>query len=112
MCNRKADAFITLAVDVVADKTLVTAYLRRHTDPEVQVRSFSCLIADADLLARLPEWLAEMRAEALLGGPESIAERDARIGNQSSCSGGTESASLNSICTSLGPATGPRSFTR
>ena len=80
-CN-KADAFITLAVDVMASKTLVTGYLRLHADPEIQVPSFSCLLDDAGLLKRLPEWLAELRAECVLGRVETLAEQQARLAAQ------------------------------
>lgn len=109
----KADAFIALEVDVMAGKTLVTGYLRRHTDPEVRVRSFSCLIADAELLTRLPEWLAELRSEAQLGRVETLIEQQNRLASYSAFgSTATEITSLNSTCTSLGPVAGPRSLIR
>lgn len=111
--NRKADAFILLELDALGNRTMATAYLRAHTDPDVQHRSFSCLVNDASLMRRLPEWLAELRAEARLGRPETLAEQQSRVaGYSSSGSAATEITSLNSTCTSLGPATGPRSLIR
>lgn len=113
MSNRKADAFLTLAVDVMDGKTHVTGYLRRHTDPEVQLRSFSCLATDAVLFARLPEWLAELRAEAALGRLETLTDQQDRLAGYWSGSAETEIISLNSTCTSRLPdGSGPRSLTR
>lgn len=112
MTDRKADAFLTMQIDALGGKTLVTGYLRPRDDPGRRMQSFSCLATDAQLLARLPEWLAELRAEAQLGCFESMAQEAARLSAQSSGSATTEKTSLNSICTSRGPVSGPRSFTR
>lgn len=110
---RKADAFITLAIDVQAGRTMVTGVLYSGVSPDEQIRSFTCLADDAQLMRRLPQWLAELRAEASLGRVETQAEQRARLAAYSSCgSATTEITSLNSTCTSLGPSTGPRSLTR
>lgn len=109
--KRKADAFITMAIDAQVGRTMVTGYLRSHSNPGVQIRSFSSFVNEVDLVRRLPEWLAELRAEAQLGRVESLAEQQARLGGYSSCgSAATEITSLNSTCTSRGPAAGPRSL--
>lgn len=113
MNTRQADAFITMEIDAMLGRTLVTGYLRRHAAPEDTLRSFSVLIDDANLIRRLPEWLAELRAEAELGRGESLDEQQVRLtGYSSSGSAATEITSLNSTCTSLGPVTGPRSLIR
>ena len=110
---RKADAFITLAIDVQAGRTMVAGVLYSGVNPDEQIRSFTCLADDAELMRRLPEWLAELRAEATLGRFETQAEQQARVaGYLQSGSAATEITSLNSTCTSLGPSTGPRSLTR
>lgn len=79
MTNREADGFITLAIDVMDGKILVSGDLRRHASPQVHVRSFTCLADDDTVLARLPEWLAELRAEAELERLETQEEQDARL---------------------------------
>ena len=83
MTNRKADAYITLEIDVLDGKTLVVGYLRPRCDPDRQVRSFSTALSDAGLLDRLPVMLADLRAEAALGRCETQAESAMR--RQSAC---------------------------
>lgn len=109
---RKADAFITIEVDVLDGCAVVIGYLRRRADPELQTRSFSCLVGDAGLLRLLPEWLAELRAEAELGRVETLIDQRERLDGSSVGAATTEITSLNSTCTSLGPDTGPRSLIR
>ena len=107
----KADAFITLDVDVLEGRTMVTAFLRDPAKPDVLRQSSQCLRNDAQLMQYLPRVLAEIRAEAALGRFETPAEQKARLaGYSSSGSATTETTSLNATCTSLGPSTGPLSF--
>lgn len=79
MSNRDADAFITMGIDVMDGKILVGGYLRLRADPEAQVRSFTRHADDGTVLARLPAWLAELRAEAELGRLETQEEQAARL---------------------------------
>lgn len=101
--DRKPGFLITMGVDFLPGKVSVDGYLCEPCPPYRQVKSFSCLINEADLPKRLPELFDELRAEAALGRFESLAEQQARLAGQASsgeCC--TDITSLNSTCTSLG----------
>ena len=101
--DRKSGVLLTLGIDQIDGKTSVAGFLCKPIPPYEQVRSFHCLVDDAELVKRLPEWLAELRAEAALGRFESLAEQQARLAAQASSGNGcTDMTSLNATCTSLG----------
>jgi len=77
------------------------------------MHSFSGLFTDAEIAARLPGWMAELRAEAELGRVETLDEERQRLAGSSSGSCCTVISSLNATCTSLSPdGSGPRSLVR
>ncbi len=82
--DRKPGFLIMMGVDFLPGKVSVDGYLCEPCPPYRQVKSFSCLISEADLPKRLPELFDELRAEAALGRFESLAEQQARLAAQAS----------------------------
>lgn len=111
----KPAATITIEIDVLAPvgKSVVSGTLVCQPGGR-PMYSFSGGFTDAEIATLLPEWMAELRAEAALGRFETLAEQKARLAGQASsgeCS--TDTTSLNSTCTSLSPdGSGPRSLVR
>lgn len=102
--NYKAAAVISIELDAIpsAGKSMVCATLVFQPGAR-PMHSFSGAFTDAQIVSRLPEWLAELRAEVALGRFESLAEERARLAAQSSPGNGcTDMTSLNATCTSLG----------
>ena len=77
--DRKSGFLITIGVDFLPGKVSVDGYLCEPCPPYRRVKSFSCLVSEADLLKRLPELFDELRAEVALGRFESLAEQQARL---------------------------------
>lgn len=101
--TRKPNAMLTLGIDQLDGQTVVAGYLCSPHPPYEQRLSFRGSFTDAEIATRLPEWMAELRAEAALGRFESLDEQRARLAGQASSGKScTDITSLNSTCTSLG----------
>lgn len=76
--NYKAAAVISIELDAIpsAGKSMVCATLVFQPGAR-PMHSFSGAFSDAQIVSRLPEWLAELRAEVALGRFESLAEERA-----------------------------------
>ena len=87
--NYKAAAVISIELDAIpsAGKSMVCATLVLQPGAR-PMHSFSGAFTDAQIVSRLPEWLAELRAEVALGRFESLAEERARLAAQSSSGNG------------------------
>jgi len=95
MSIQKPRAFISLAVDHFDGRVMATAFLYNAEKSDKPIPSFACLaIDDADLIKRLPEWLAALRAEAKLGRCESLQETADRLAGYSSGCTTAETTSL------------------
>ena len=80
----KPNAMLKISIDCIGGKTAVAGYLIGPHPPYEQMLSFMGAFTDAEIATRLPEWMAELRAEAALGRFESLAEQQARLAAQAS----------------------------